>query len=516
MSAAFFLFGNEPMASAQNGTSYPQDTGGATQKSYHPERGEVLLEDLRVAGAPTRPELVLDPRLSILVTDVDTTKQIKFSEVMDQLVRQGGDSSLTKLDLFHQWWDTADKKPGRGPGPHCDDESAAKPDGFSTRNGFPYRCPRPEKSEASSDPFINESADTGYSAITFSNRFDLISADMSDCGEYRIVFARNSGKPKESSGKNRNLINFEARVPNPEPANGIKGCRPILDFWHGLSDTSISASDRGKKLHDFYLNGLPGDHIGPVVDIRHYTVGTGQIRTNQLLFGSAPLEFTWTLREFKAVVDPHRRLRIVPDTAKTSPGNDLFRCGSANPHVAALTGDIRKKILKLLGADINSIGFSISPEHDNANAFEGDEWDGDAAKLGDVRAAFWVPCADGTMPNPVLSQSIQDALIAAGPAAMDLTPKNIVDRIRTQTCAGCHHYSGNGSYGPDDLGGGVAWPDKAKADHVHPELGGMDFTQVSERDEHLQNNRTRYGISKAVEKFLEYREAFMKKALGLR
>jgi len=48
-----------------------------------------------------------------------------------------------------------------------------------------------------------------------------------------------------------------------------------------LSDKSISAPARGKLLHDFYLKGLPSYHVGPVVDIAHYTFGTGQIRTNQ-------------------------------------------------------------------------------------------------------------------------------------------------------------------------------------------------------------------------------------------
>src|SRR4029434_402270 len=91
MSAAFFFFGNGPTADAQNGALFGQDTRGATLKRYHPERGEVLLRDLvvGVAKAPLQ-ELKLDPRLSILVTDVETTDQIKFSEVMDQLVKQGG------------------------------------------------------------------------------------------------------------------------------------------------------------------------------------------------------------------------------------------------------------------------------------------------------------------------------------------------------------------------------------------------------------------------------------------
>jgi hypothetical protein len=528
------------MAGAQNGTLFSQDTGRATQRTYPPERGEVLLRHLGVAGA-SRPKLGLDPHLSILVGDVETTSQIRFSEVMDRLVKQGGDRSLTKLALFRQWWDTAGQAPGLGLGPHCNDESAPQPPGgiadntaISTRNGFPYRCPRNEVLEASSDPFTDESGDTGYSAIAFSNRFDLIGADVPDprrpwrmltpdCGEYRIVFARNSGKPKDiinaKSRLHRNLIIFEARVPNPEPANGVKGCRPILDFWHGLSDKSISASARGKLLLDFYLKGLPKYHVGPVVDIAHYTFGAGQIRTNQLLHNESSPIIDWTLREFKAVVGSDGRLRIVPDTVKTSPGNDLFSSGSVDPRVASLTLDIRAQIGKLLGAagpakgvgDINSIGFSISAAGENA--FEGDEWDLERVKLGDVSAAF-LGDANGTMPSPVLSASIQAALTTAG---SNLTPTNIVNRIRTQTCAGCHHYSGHPNDGSAaDLGGGAVWPDKATGDADHPK---MDFTQVSERDDDLQQaivgTGKRYANSSAVEVFLAFREAFMKKALGL-
>jgi hypothetical protein len=469
-----------------------------------------------------------------LVSDVETTSEIKFSEVMQQLAARGG---VKKLDLFRQWWDAAGQASGKlGLGPHCDDESApqgevAKSTATSTRNGFPYRCPRLERFEASSDPFADESAPEGYSAIAFSNRFDLIGADVPDpkrpwrmvtpdCGEYRIVFARNSGKrdsEKNVSEWNRNLIIFEARVPNPEPTAGVRGCRPILDFWHRLSDKTIGASARGKLLRDFYLKGLPRYHVGPVVDIAHYTFGAGQIRTNQFLHNDsgADAPFDWTLREFKAVVQSDGRLRIVPDTVKNSPGNDLFRSGSVDPRVASLALDIRAQIGRLLGAagpangagDINSIGFSLSTA--GASAFEGDESDPDRVKLGDVSAAF--------MPNPVLSATIQDALNAAG---SNLTPLNVVNRIRTQTCAGCHHYSGNSYDGPSaDLGAGAVWPDKAAQLNEDPEHPAMDFTHVSERDRDLQpaivGRGKRYAISRAAEVFLDYREAFMKNALGL-
>jgi hypothetical protein len=254
-----------------------------------------------------RPTLPLNRFLSIFVSDVDTVSQIKFSEVMDKLVSQSGDPLLSKQLLFHQWWDSAGQRPGLGLGPHCDDDAAPMPasgvptfTSLSTLNSFPYRCPRLELNEASSDPFTNEveTNPNAYSAIAFSNRFDLVSPP-NDCGQYRIVFGRNSGK---SHPLNRNLIIFEARVPNPKPADGLNGCRPILEFWHGLSDETINAVERGKRLHDFYLDGLPASNVGPIVDVAHYALGTGQIRSNQFMLNNKDVRlstppFDWTLRE---------------------------------------------------------------------------------------------------------------------------------------------------------------------------------------------------------------------------
>src|SRR5262249_11918975 len=158
-------------------------------------------------------------RKSIFITDVDTVSKLTFSEVMDQLRKQSNDPTLTPLRLFQQWWDTAAAAPGTFVGPHCE----------PLLNGFPYRCPPPEASEAASDPFTNRAGPQGYSAIAYSNRFDL--ADVQNpgrgCGEQRVVFARNSGKtpppppppapPAPDPGLNRLFIIFEALVPNPQP-----------------------------------------------------------------------------------------------------------------------------------------------------------------------------------------------------------------------------------------------------------------------------------------------------------
>ena len=148
----------------------------------------------------------------------------------------------------------------------------------------------------------------GYTAIAFINRFDLADKQSGrHCGEFRIVFAKNSGFTQEGTG-DRNLIIFEALVPNPSPdprgeptpdkpfANPfarLEGCRPIVEFWLNLSNTDMTTADRGRALHDFFLNGLPKDaiarmpknDIGPIVNTRHYAGGpaSGQIRTNQFM-----------------------------------------------------------------------------------------------------------------------------------------------------------------------------------------------------------------------------------------
>jgi hypothetical protein len=296
-----------------------------------------------------------------------------------------------------------------------------------------------------------------YSAIAFSNRFDLLSAPVDapnypgmiqypDCGEYRIVFARNSGK---TDPLNRNLIIFEARVPNPDPKPENKGdvapvgCLSIVNFWHSLSDPQMTAEQRGAKLHDFYLKGQlsGGVSINPVVAIANYAIGSGQIRTNQFMLNSDPKPpappFDWTLREFKAV-EMNGTLVIFPDSVKTNPGNTLFALGATDLRVISLSQDIRAQMKNILGIannsakidDVNSIGFSTTGE--GVNAFESDEKDN---ALGDIMAAFdpgnVVP---STRTDPFFT-NIQNALKNALPGS-NLTPLNVIDRIRTQTCAG--------------------------------------------------------------------------------
>src|SRR5262245_11518808 len=273
--------------------------------SRSPERGGVglglqrelqLREELK-SPIPAAKSLLkdlneLDERLSIIVTDKKSTSAIRFSEVMEKLAAdvrlRDPKGNPDKLTLFRRWWDTANTTPGLfgdAANIFCDSQSIkeAKQPERSEKNGFSYDCPREEGQQAKPDvdPFKNEVSEAGlddcdkrldadsplpqrsqnedgYTAIAFSNRFDLADKNRGlHCGEYRIVFAKNSGFTKPDD---RNLIIFEALVPNPSPPKSpdvptagnlyvnLKGCRPIVEFWRNLSNPKMSTVCRGKAL----------------------------------------------------------------------------------------------------------------------------------------------------------------------------------------------------------------------------------------------------------------------------
>lgn len=422
------------------------------------------------APIPTPGKPALDPRKSIFITDVDTMKKLSFFDVMDQLRRQSNDSTLTTINLFRQWWDTATTAPGSFVGPHCE----------PTMNGFFFKCPRPEAQETASDPFTNPQGDQGYSAIAYSNRLDL--ADPSNpgrgCGEQRVVFARNSGK---TDALNRLLIIFEALVPNPQPHRGLDGCTDIQEFWYSLSG-NMTPSERGDKLRDFFLNGVPAKGIRPVIHIDSYTNIGGQIRTNQFLHQGGANGFIWTLREFK-IQNLQPGIRFIPATVKTNPDVTLFS-GTAPADLQAQFAARLSEVLSGLrggpgGSESNaaSIGLPLgNPSDDKFNPFESNESE---AQNGSVEAAF--------KPGSLIGAYLTSKLAELG-TGTQLTPMDVVKRIQTQTCAGCHQWSTN--FPADQpLGAGAAWPRKS-----------IQFVHTSEQTADLEtvNGMQRFKISETL------------------
>ncbi|HEX8704374.1 MAG TPA: hypothetical protein VF815_36420 [Myxococcaceae bacterium] len=410
----------------------PAPVEPTVEEALHPERRGIGMEldtddSLRSALAVT-----VDARRSLAVTDQTILNQFTFQAVMDQLVAQSAVTGLTRLQLFRQWWDTARPAPGLGLGPHCNDA------GIANMNGFPYACPRQEGNLATVDPFINPTTNPeAYIPIGLFNRFDLAPTNGANCGEYRIIFARRGA----ATDGLRNLIIFEAVLPNPTPSQGLNGCRPVANFWANLT-TNNDVAARATALRNFYFTGLSG--FMPVIHMDNYgnrSSHTGQVRTNQFM------EFNWLLREFKVkkTCGTSCALQFIPTTVKTNPGGSLFSPGSTHALTPEFQGTaFPNQVGALAVNNIHTFNMTL------ADKFNAGESDSQAPSFNSYVSAF------GTAASTFRS-NIQVKI----PSTSGLTPDHIVARAQALSCAGCHELS-NGA----NLGGGITWPNSLGFVHV--------------------------------------------------
>jgi hypothetical protein len=425
---------------------------------------------------------------SLVVTEQPILARFSFQRVMDQLVAQSGVPGLTSLGLFHQWWDTQNPtSEGIGAGVHCD--SSAAFGGGPGINTYPYLC-RPaslghEGSEASSNPFINPGTNPGeYIPIGLFNRFDLAPGNGANCGEHRIVFARRSGITEP---RNRNLIIFEATMPNPHLDQGLKGCDKIVKFWADLSKTT-NLTQRADDLENFYFNGVA--NLPPVVEISHYGdngTGVGQIRTNEFMQPAAGGTVIWNLREFKLIRTcagaSCSAMNVLPVTDKTNPFGPLFSPAGTHPQKPAFETSFVTQVGPLAATTLAGIDMKIP------DAFNGPQSLASVSTENNYLTQFAGPSA--------LRNNVQTSLSGLGST---LTPDEIVKRARALSCAGCHRLSGNNALPADnDIGGGLTWP------------ASLGFTHVSEQLTTVGSDGvTRFALSPALlDAFLPVRKGVM-------
>jgi hypothetical protein len=381
----------------------------------------------------------VDTSRSLVVTEQPILQRFSFQRVLDQLVAQSGVPGLTSLALFQQWWDTQNPtSEAVGGGISC----------TGALNTYPYVCrPRSagqEGAEATSNPFANPDTNQGaYIPIGLFNRFDLAPANGGNCGEHRIVYARRSGT---SDIRNRNLIIFEATMPNPHPAQGLKGCDKIVKFWAGLSKLD-DLDKRADELETFYFKGLAG--LPPVVNLAHYgdnATGVGQIRTNQLML-PVPAPLVWNLREFKLIrtcaAGSCSAMNVVPVTVKTNPFGGLFNPSSADAQKTAFDTHLVTQVPTLAATTLAGIDLKIP------DVFNGGQ-----------------SLSSGAAENNYLTQfagpsTLRTNVTAAIPAGSTLTADDIVSRARALSCAGCHRLNSN-----VDIGGGLTWPASQGFTHI--------------------------------------------------
>lgn len=441
-----------------------------------------LDDHARAAQAAPPPLLAppIDARRSLAITEQPILERFALERVMNQLVASptpnGPHVAGPTADmLWRQLWDVFNPGPGLGLGPHCDDVVDAA--GAPQLNGYPYSCrPAPsEGAQASCDPFAQGSP-CAYVPVGLFMRFDLAREDGKHCGEYRIVYAKASGR---TDNADRALVIFEAALRNPHPGQGIRGCNRLVRAWADLSaEPDVEA--RADVLEDIYFDGW--QEFDPVVQWSNFgdnPLGAGQVRTNQFVQPLTLASRIWSLRELKlrrVCTGPGGStctLRFEPVSDKVNPFGALFSAAGTTP---AFVAELTEHTAALAGPTLGSISLRTSDVFNSGQS---------QASSSTIESNYLAQLGDGPS---VVRSALADQLAVLGSA---LTPDDVVARAQTMSCAGCHRFSNNAA-----LGGGLVWP---------PSLG---FTHVSERDVDLEtvDGVTRFKLSPAlVDAFLPAR-----------
>jgi hypothetical protein len=430
--------------------------------------------------------ITIDTRRSLAVTEQTILARFSLERVMSQLASQSGVPGATALSLFQQWWDT--QNPGTGAPnspPHCDDQ--VDPTLGTVINGYPYLCRAgAEGAQSTCDPFAPNST-CAYIPIGLFNRFDQAPASGAHCGEYRVIYAKQSGIQTTSD---RNLLIFEAALPNPQPQLGIMGCQQIVDTWATLSKQP-NITVRANTLENFYFNGQGQGQglVPPVISITNFgdnALGAGQIRTNQF----SNTTTGWSLREFKLLRTcaggSCSAVNFVPVTNKDNAYGPLFAPSSTLPTAAGFRAFFPTQVASLAASSVPAIDITTPDIYNTAQS------QASGATAAEMKYADQLTTAPSA-----LRSDIQAALTAIGSS---LTPDDIAKRAMAQSCAGCHRLNNN-----VDIGGGLTWP------------ASLGFTHVTERETETVDGEVRFKISDTlINALLPARKALMEDFLNNR
>lgn len=373
--------------------------------------------------------VAIDVDKSLFVHDTLTLQSADFSlrSLLQQLVTQlnaiNPGNPTTPEQLFARMWDTQNVPPGKViGGDKC----------TGTLNNFAVEC-RPAEGAQADNPalFINN-----YIPIGLVNRLDLRDdVNFNDCGEYRIIFANQGG--------GRNLVIFEAQLPNPNPGV-VSGCLPIAQFWQNLS-AQTDAVQRATLLRKFFFEGISGVSTRPVIDIRNYAEGTGQIRANMFMGSS------WDLKEFKVGIDSQGLSMIKPVTVKSNPVAFLFDGNQTDTRAQQFQQDFVNDMDRLL-KDFNHFSLLVSDVNNN----------GQSHASGPIDENLYGPAFFNTNAN-AFQQAVSNKLAALG---SNLTPAQVMNRATAMSCGGCHQPDSFGLTSPNAIGPNQMWPTTLGFTHI--------------------------------------------------
>jgi hypothetical protein len=416
----------------------------------------VALGSLTLAAARHRavkppaapPQINIDIHRSLVITDPAILSSFDFQRVLQALIDRGAATSTTPLSLYRQWFDTQNPKPGLAvaDAPHCDDFLT---DGKPSFNGFPRLCPTPEGVLATTDPFTAHD----YTPIGITNRFDLIPVDGSNCGQYRIIYAKTTNAPSSKLH-----IIFEPTLRNPNPSAGVEGCRAVAQFWADLSKID-SADERRARIEKFFFDGIDG--FDPVLLPSRYAKGSGGIRTSQNQQGAV------RFYQFHLQQDGSRLL-VVPGLLQDMSYGPLYNAAAP----LALGPDFRQffisQIQTLAIRDTNGF-FDDIPDKYLMTESAQDNTEVTFASGSDFFAGQTTP--DGQAFKTAITAELQR--VGSTIALFD-----VLNRADLQNCHGCHFDGGRGAPATAvPVGEGVMFPLAAQGGtHIDETLDAGSFT----------------------------------------
>jgi hypothetical protein len=330
--------------------------------------------------------------------------------------------------------------------------------------------------EAELDPvkLLAASGPGRMKTVALFNRWDLVPQDAHHCGEHRIVFAREPDASVDPAGNPavRFLLIFEAALDNPDPANSLEGCRPIVEFWRNLEGKP--ANQLKDALTAFYFHGLDANGDGkpdfqPVVHAQHYGAPYGQVRGNLFMHTGNPGDNKWQLREWRVSITSDGAPVFTADTDKKNPhpalyaaraadevegGFDRLRRDFSDEFVQVYTDELTQLDPKSTGSTVSGndliakFGANFRGKFDSfESTSQGDRDDPNARASATLRPRI----------NPRLSE-------LNVPSACALTEEHVLNRAGAVSCGGCHQFSNDKLVAP-----GVPWPKSAT------------FVQIDER-----------------------------------
>lgn len=388
------------------------------------------------------PSIGVDIRRSFVITDPTILASFDFQRVLQALIDRGAASSTTPLSLYRQWFDTQNPKPGLAvaDAPHCDDFIT---DGKPSFNGFTRLCPTPEGVLATTDPF----AAHDYTPIGITNRFDLTPVDGSNCGQYRIIYAKTT-----NAADSKLHIIFEPTLRNPNPAAGVEGCRAVAQFWADLSNIE-SAEERRARIEKFFFDGIDG--FDPVLLPSRFAPGLGGIRTWQ-----KPPQSTARFYQFH-LQQNGSRLLVVPGLLASLPYGPLYNAAAPLP----LGPDFRQffisQIETLAIRDVNGF-FDVIPDKYLLTESAQDNSEVTFASSTSYFAGQTTP--EGQAFKTAITAELQRL-------GSTVTVLDVLNRADFQNCHGCHFsFASAGSPATTiPVGEGVLFP-----------LAASNFTHVDE------------------------------------